>query len=56
MHQTCFDTTIRGLLAFGAVLAVLGVAGGFIRATRPVDRHMKVVVHLVLPPAAAASL
>jgi hypothetical protein len=46
----------RGILAFGAALAVLGLAGGFIRATRPVDRHLKVACHLVLPPAVAAGL
>lgn len=48
--------TSRGLLTFGAALAVLGLAGGFIRPTRPVDRHLKAAVHLVLPPAVAASL
>ncbi|MDP3547263.1 MAG: hypothetical protein Q8S29_13900 [Phreatobacter sp.] len=56
MRHTQIASGMHGLLAFGAVLAVLGLAGGFIRATRPVDRHLKVVVHLVLPPAVAASL
>jgi hypothetical protein len=41
------------ILAIGAALFVLGIAGGFIRATRPVDRHMKVSLHLT--PAYAIS-
>ena len=44
------------ILAIGAAIAVLGIAGGFIRATRPVDRHMKVTLHLVVMPVAAATV
>lgn len=35
------------ILAIGAALLILGIAGGLIRATRPVDRHLKVTVHMM---------
>jgi hypothetical protein len=44
------------LLAIGAALFVLGIAGGAVKATRPVDRHMKVVLHVAPPVYPAATL
>jgi len=44
------------ILAIGAAIAVLGIAGGFIRATRPVDRHMKAALHLVTATATMSTM
>jgi hypothetical protein len=43
------------LLTIGAALFVLGIAGGAVKATRPVDRHLKVTLHIlpVAPPVAS---
>jgi hypothetical protein len=44
------------LLAIGAALFVIGIAGGAVKATRPVDRHMKVVLHVAPPVYLAATV